>query len=255
MPKPKPLAGVDTLLLLLTQHWARDESVFRTEDDRLDFAAVTLFLAFTGGRPAEFVHVAKNPASQDPLGKDEETPRRGSYQPSLHLNNDSSDYEYDSEVADDIPDDILDEDLFDGDKSLSGNEMDLSDSDDEASQKVISEKQTDGCSNPDSGYISDRDSFMTESEVDRDVTDVAEVSDPTPWSVNVTAPAGLEEERRKCKALCYEDICLWIVQNPKLGERDVLAMEVSLRHHKGADKKPKPYANSPLIIVRSNSAS
>lgn len=43
MPKSKPLAGKDTLLLLLTHHWARDESIYRTEDDRLDFATILLF--------------------------------------------------------------------------------------------------------------------------------------------------------------------------------------------------------------------
>ncbi|KAM7182758.1 hypothetical protein V8F33_014049, partial [Rhypophila sp. PSN 637] len=34
---------------------------------------------------------------------------------------------------------------------------------------------------------------------------------------------------RKYKALCYEDITLWIAQDPKRGGRDVLAMEVYLR--------------------------
>jgi hypothetical protein len=32
------------------------------------------------------------------------------------------------------------------------------------------------------------------------------------------------------------DIRLWIVQNPILGERDLLAIEITLEHHKGADK-------------------
>lgn len=53
------------------------------------------------------------------------------------------------------------------------------------------------------------------------------------------------EPIRKYKALCYEDICLWIVQNPQRGERDLLAMEVFLRHHKGADNKPKPCVITP----------
>jgi hypothetical protein len=38
---------------------------------------------------------------------------------------------------------------------------------------------------------------------------------------------------RSCKALCYEDVRLWIVQ-------DLLAIEVTFSHHKGVDKKPKP---------------
>jgi len=41
--KPKPVAGPDDLLLMLVQHWARDESVFPTEDDRHDVATVMLF--------------------------------------------------------------------------------------------------------------------------------------------------------------------------------------------------------------------
>jgi hypothetical protein len=41
--KPKPVAGPDDLLLLLVQHWARDESVFPTEDDRHDVATIMLF--------------------------------------------------------------------------------------------------------------------------------------------------------------------------------------------------------------------
>jgi hypothetical protein len=46
--------------------------------------------------------------------------------------------------------------------------------------------------------------------------------------------------KRRYKALCYEDIRLWIVQNPTLRERDLVAMEITLKYHKGADKKPKP---------------
>lgn len=45
----------------------------------------------------------------------------------------------------------------------------------------------------------------------------------------------------------YKDICLWVVQNPKYGDRDLLAIEVTLHHHKGADKKPKLYVTTPCI--------
>jgi hypothetical protein len=37
------VAGPDDLILLLTHHWARDESVFPTEDDRHDVATIILF--------------------------------------------------------------------------------------------------------------------------------------------------------------------------------------------------------------------
>jgi hypothetical protein len=50
----------------------------------------------------------------------------------------------------------------------------------------------------------------------------------------------IESSIREYKALCYEDIRLWIVQNPVAGVRDLLAMEITFSHHKGADKKPKP---------------
>jgi Protein of unknown function (DUF3435) len=70
---------------------------------------------------------------------------------------------------------------------------------------------------------------------------------PDPWESldkgSYTIDDGLgnfNELVRSYKAICYEDVRLWIVQNPKQGERDLLAMEVTLSHHKGADKKPKP---------------
>jgi hypothetical protein len=53
----------------------------------------------------------------------------------------------------------------------------------------------------------------------------------------------LGESTRMCKALCYEDIILWVVRSPQKGGRDVLAMEVYLQHHKGVDNKPKPYVH------------
>jgi Protein of unknown function (DUF3435) len=58
---------------------------------------------------------------------------------------------------------------------------------------------------------------------------------------------GFDSPVRRCKALCYEDIRLWVVQNPMQGERDLLAMEVTLSHHKGANKKLKPCVASSLL--------
>ncbi|EXU94557.1 DUF3435 domain protein [Metarhizium robertsii] len=67
---------------------------------------------------------------------------------------------------------------------------------------------------------------------------------------------GAEEDDeivRKHKALCYEDIVLWLVQDPNGGDRDVLAMEVVFRHHKGAKNKRKPtvflFRENPLPIL------
>jgi hypothetical protein len=57
------------------------------------------------------------------------------------------------------------------------------------------------------------------------------------------------EARRKYKALYYEDICLWIIKNLKEGERDLLVIEVHLRHYKGVDNKPKPYVALNTIYI------
>jgi hypothetical protein len=57
------------------------------------------------------------------------------------------------------------------------------------------------------------------------------------------------EARRKYKVLCYEDICLWIIKNPKGGERDVLAMEVHLQYYKGMDNKSKLYVVLNAIYI------
>jgi hypothetical protein len=44
------------------------------------------------------------------------------------------------------------------------------------------------------------------------------------------------------KTLCYGDVTLLLLPNPD-GIRDVLAMEVDVKHTKGHHKKPKRYAN------------
>jgi hypothetical protein len=54
------------------------------------------------------------------------------------------------------------------------------------------------------------------------------------------AMSGVDTELRQFDALCYEDVRLLVVRNPVAGERDVLAMEVKLAHHKGAKRRPKP---------------
>ncbi|KAI9864671.1 MAG: hypothetical protein M1813_003161 [Trichoglossum hirsutum] len=44
---------------------------------------------------------------------------------------------------------------------------------------------------------------------------------------------------KRCKVLCYKDICLMLLQNPDRRDRDVLAMEVRMAHHEGAERKSK----------------
>ena len=51
---------------------------------------------------------------------------------------------------------------------------------------------------------------------------------------------GVGGDTRLYDALCYEDVRLLVVHSPDNSERDVLAMEVKLSHHKGHNKRPKP---------------
>jgi hypothetical protein len=219
------VAGPDDLLQLLTQHWARDESVFPTEDDQHDVATVMLFQAYTGGRPAEFVHASEGRAGQDPLREAEEKANRsrkrgGKDHGGPGIADDGLDYDDDSDAGD-SPD--SGNDIFDRDDRL---EDDTADNENDFDEGV--EIGADG----DSGYSSD----MTDATVAKDIEecDPMDESQELAWQDYYAAELGeLAEVSREYKALCYEDIILWVVRNPKKGERGVLVMEVYLRHHKG----------------------
>lgn len=172
------MLGSDDLLLLLTHLWARDTSVFPTEDHRLALATIMLLLIYTACRPAEMVD-AQNGQARGKVGG-----------------------------------------------------------------KTTSRKQEDDGDNWDSGYES-----MDEPGDDNPVYER-----PDPWtSPNDTDYDDIDEDDtdnliRAYKALCYEGVRLWIVQNPTSGERDLLCMEIALSHHKGADRKPKPYVSNIYIL-------
>lgn len=251
MPKPKPVAGADELLLLLTHHWARDESVLPTEDDRLDIATITLFQAYTGGRPAEFVDASKGDACKDPLGEAEELQEYGQ---ATDRPNTGFDFDDADEVGSELFEDeklynSYEEDLFSSDDDEDWAEKDdpfddeeIFDSNDEGGteDEIVPDSMAAGNSYTDSGHssITMTDCYPMEIE---DSSNTFQKSDAAP------VLGDIEEEIRKWKVLCYEDITLWIVQNPKPGGRDLLAMEVFLRHHKGADNKPKPYDLPPTL--------
>jgi hypothetical protein len=103
------------------------------------------------------------------------------------------------------------------------------DDDNAAGDDDLSDKGADTIADPDSGYSSD----------ETDVSMEESGGEPAQQDYNTDEHG---EPTRACKALCYEDIILWVVRNPQKGGRDILAMEVFLRHHKGVDNKPKPYA-------------
>lgn len=217
----KPVAGPDDLLLLLTHLWARDESVFPTEDDRHDVATIMLFQAYTGGRPAEFVHSSKGRASQDPLGEAENSdtkqrPRkRGAKGDGLQYDDDS------------------------------GNDVSNCDDESDASGDGDAwEQDADESADHDSGYNSDRTDVLIVEDTDNNYTGKVEGSGEPMRDCDTMELDESAETIRKYKALCYEDICLWIVRNPRNGQRDVLAMEIHLQNHKGVDRKPKPYGPS-----------
>ena len=223
------MTGPDDLLLLLVHHWARDKSVFPTEDDRLDLPTIMLFQSYTGCRPAELVHAPRGRGLQDPL--DEEDTHDAKPHP------DTKEVAYDDES--DYGDDNNNDDsgytsTTEGDgRDTADDVMDYGDSD------FIGDSDDD-----DFEYDSDgTDNTATEDTADCYTSEVDDLGAPVRSSTpeqQTQDPDELREPVREFKALCYEDICLWIVKNPKQGGRDLLAMEVSLRHHKGADNKPKP---------------
>ena len=215
MPKEKPVLGVDDLLLGLVHHWSRDRSVFPTEDDRLDLATIMLFQSYTAARPAELVDGTKSKGRKDPLLDEPE----------------------DYGALDDTLDSLEDMDID------SREDMDVDSRED---MDIDFEEDEEDYVFDDDGNDTDT---TADTELDDDTLDDNRLHDNAGSSHEVEeAHECLEEETdkfgdaiRKHKALCYEDITLWIVKDPKQGDRDVLAMEVYLRHHKGADRKPKPY--------------
>ncbi|KAH9204046.1 hypothetical protein DL95DRAFT_529410 [Leptodontidium sp. 2 PMI_412] len=128
------------------------------------------------------------------------------------------------------------------------------DSEDDRSDDGAADEDMDEYSGSDSGYNSDRTDVTMTEDTDKCYTaEIDECGEPLRQNLDAAKPSDFEEAKRKYKALCYEDICLWIVQNPKRGERDLLAMEVHLQNHKGVDNKPKPttflFRENPLPIL------
>ena len=225
--------GVDDLLLGLTHHWSRDRSVFPTEDDRLDLATIMLFQAYTACRPAELVDGTKSRGATDPLLDDSDAGE---------LNSGANGLE-DAAVP-----------------RIKRQRTALS-----PSKRVISRKRKPVIKvEPESVSAGGSDSdpiFDSDDETDGDDTTDTEYSDGVEEDVNMlqaeqksshqaaaTEKDDDKEMLRKHKTICYEDIILWIVKDPNTGGRDVLAMEVFFRYHKGADRKPKPCVFTPCLI-------
>ncbi|KAH6725063.1 hypothetical protein BKA61DRAFT_688492 [Leptodontidium sp. MPI-SDFR-AT-0119] len=198
-------------------------------DDRHDVATIMLFQAYTSGRPAEFVNASK--------GKAKRPPRKAT-----HCDHDEdSDADIDGETE-------CDDDSNADDGPGSDDDM-IFDSEDDRSNDGAADEDMDEYFGSDSGYNSDR----TEDTDKCYTTEIVGCGEPLRQNLDTIKPSEFEEAKRKYKALCYKDICLWIVQNPKRGERDLLAMKVHLQNHKGVDNKPKPttflFRENPLLIL------
>ncbi|KAJ8058423.1 hypothetical protein OCU04_012612 [Sclerotinia nivalis] len=203
--KAKPVAGPDDLLLLFVQHWARDKSFFPTKDDRYDVATIMLFQSYTSGRPAEFVHSSKGKASEDRFGKAETDKDMRPRESTCHDCNDK---------------------------------IDIEDADDSEYYKLDNDIDCRG--DPDSSYdVHGTDIAIAEDTSEGRIIKISGSGESVPQTCIDVKYDEFGEAIRQYKALCYEDICLWIVQNPRPMGRDLLAIEVHLRHHKGVDNKPK----------------
>ncbi len=222
-PATKPVMSVDDLFLGLTHHWSRDRSTFPTEDDRLDLPTIMLFQAYTACRPAELVDGTKCRGATDPLLDDSDVEDPGGDRAAdvdaapWGTRQRSKPGRFESRIRRKRATSVESESDFDSDADA---DEPIFDSDDESSGDDTSDTEYSDDANEDVDMLQEKLEACP-------LTAIAEDSDR-------------KEATRQHKALCYEDIVLWIVKDPNVGGRDVLAMEVFFRHHKGADRKPKP---------------
>ena len=191
---------------------------------------IILFQAYIGGRLVEFIHVSKGKASQDLLGEAEDTNKGKCPQEATE-----EDYDDESDAGDSPEFNV--NNLFD-----SNNNNDAATALDEGINEDTSYDSSYGTEDRDVTITNDIDDYSTiEVEVD-------ELGEPLRQAYDVAKPDEFREAVRKYKVLYYEDICLWIVQNPNRGERDFLVIEVSLQYYKGVNNKPKLYVTPPQVL-------
>jgi len=150
----------------------------------------------------EFVHSSKGKASQDSLGKREETNKNAHPRKAAHC-----DYDNDSDAdADDEPEYDSDNDTGDGPRS---DDDVLFDSEDDRSDDGTTNEDIDESSALDSGYNSDRTDITITEDIDKYyMTEIDKSREPLRQNSNTAEPGEFEEVKWKYKALYYEDICL-----------------------------------------------
>lgn len=240
-PQDKPVMGVDDILAAFVVHWASDTSVYPTEDDRLDVPTIMLFEAYTACRPAELVDGTKTRGDSDPLRddikkEDIETRNSGA---------EDSDAE-DSETEDDIFDEAVA-------KEFDGYDTDDTECDSEYEVDKLQESRTFHRQNShpesDSNMLHSNQNNCQSAALPEENVNLPHCNQQPRQLEKASEEEDCAEIFRKYKTLCYEDVVLWIVQDPGNAGRDVLAMEVMFRFHKGVDNKPKPLVLSTFILT------
>ena len=234
--KPKPVTELDDLLLLLIQYWAWNAHVFLTEDNWYDFAMLLLFQFYTDSQPAEFIHFSKGKTSEDLLNEAEKNKNKwflkkwNKHDNNDHNTTDSLKYNNNSNTDDDF--------------KYNNNLLSNSDNNNDTitNNNDLFKKSTDEDINCNNSYSSNRINVtMMEDTHNCQSINIDKIKQSVQLNCNMNEINKFKKAIQKYKALCYKNICLWIIKNLKDKEQDVLAMKVHLQHHKDVDNKPKPF--------------
>lgn len=175
-----------------------------------------LFLSYTGARPAEFVYLSKGKASQDSLGKAEDTNK-------FEILQEATEEDYNN-------------------KSNAGNNPEYNNSDCFEDNNNTADDNIDKTADCNSSYNIDKTEVTITEDTDNCYkTKTGEFGEPVQSNCDTAKLEEFGEAVQKYKAFCYKDICFWVVQNLRQEERDLLVIEVYLRNYKKVDNKPKLY--------------
>ncbi len=159
-----------------------------------------------GGWLAEFVHLSKGKASEDPLSEREEASKKAPPWKAAHC-----DYDNDSDADANAEPECNDDSDANNDPGSDNNV--LFDSEDDGSDDGTAGEGTVLHGRLDSSYNSNGiDITMIEDTDKRYTTELNACRQPLCQnSDNAAEPSEFEEAKRKYKALCYKDIYLWII--------------------------------------------
>jgi hypothetical protein len=81
--------------------------------------------------------------------------------------------------------------------------------------------------------------FGFDNNHDNTIIDLGSKNNNNSFNNNITI-SDIETESRQFDTLYYKDICLLVVRNLIVKERDILAIKVKLTYYKRAKRRPKP---------------